>query len=112
MARTPLLHALQQLARDFSEADIKNISVEEVQEQRRNSVSRRDLLKGAGVIAVGAALSGPFIWSERVSNALASSAPRIGIIGAGTARCGHTFYGLRSVRERRRAHTLQYHHLG
>jgi monoamine oxidase len=85
MARTPLLHALQQLARDFSEADIKNISVEEVQEQRRNSVSRRDLLKGAGVIAVGAALSGPFIWGERVSNALASSAPSIGIIGAGIA---------------------------
>jgi len=85
MARTPLLHALQQLARDFSEADSKNISVEEVQEQRRNSVSRRDLLKGAGVIAVGAALSGPFIWGERVSKALASSAPRIGIIGAGIA---------------------------
>lgn len=40
MARTPLLHALQQLSRDFTEADASNISVEEVQEQRRKVVSR------------------------------------------------------------------------
>jgi monoamine oxidase len=83
MARTPLLHALQQLVRDFGEADSKNISVEEVQEKRRNSISRRDLLKGAGAIAAGAALSGPFSWGDRVLKAAASGAPRIGIIGAG-----------------------------
>ena len=58
MARTPLLHALQQLTRDFTEADNKHIAVEEVQEQRRNAISRRDLLKDAGAIAAGAALSG------------------------------------------------------
>ncbi|GAC1307519.1 MAG: hypothetical protein NVSMB27_45500 [Ktedonobacteraceae bacterium] len=83
MARTPLLHALQQLARDFSEADAKNISVEEVQEQRRHMVSRRDLLRGAGALAAGIALSNPLSWGGRVANALASSLPRIGIIGAG-----------------------------
>jgi monoamine oxidase len=85
MARTPLLHALQQLTRDFSEADDRHVPVEEVQEQRRNGLSRRDLLKGAGAIAAGAVLAGPFIWGERVSNALASGMPRIGIIGAGIA---------------------------
>jgi monoamine oxidase len=84
MARTPLLHALQQLARDFSEADARNVSVEEVQEQRRRGVSRRDLLKGAGALAAGIALSNPLSLGEHVASALASSSvPRIGIIGAG-----------------------------
>jgi hypothetical protein len=63
MARTPLLHALQQLAHDFGTADDRNISVEEVQERRRSpskQISRRDLLKGAGVIATGIALAPSF----------------------------------------------------
>jgi monoamine oxidase len=83
MARTPLLRALQQLASDFIEASERNISVEEVQEQRRNAISRRDLLKGAGAIAAGIALSDPLSWGGHVFKASASGTPRIGIIGAG-----------------------------
>jgi monoamine oxidase len=85
MARTPLLQALQQLARDHSEASDRNIPVEEVQEQRRIALSRRDLLKGAGAIAAGIALSDPMNWGGRVFKAFASGTPRIGIIGAGIA---------------------------
>jgi monoamine oxidase len=59
--------------------------VEKVQEQRRDALSRRDLLKGAGAIAAGIALSDPMNWSGRVIKAFASGTPRIGIIGAGIA---------------------------
>jgi len=83
MARTPLLQALQQLSRDFTEASERNISVEEVQEQRRKAISRRDLLKGAGAIAAGIALSDPLNWGNHLFKASASGKPRIGIIGAG-----------------------------
>ena len=88
MARTPLLHALQQLAHDFAEAESRNIAVEDVQEQHRSpskGISRRDLLKGAGVIAGGIALAPLPGWGERILNVSASSVPRIGIIGAGIA---------------------------
>lgn len=88
MARTPLLHALQQLAHDFAAAESRNIPVEDLQEQRHAShkqISRRDLLKGAGVVAAGIALAPSFGLGERISRALASGMPRIGIIGAGIA---------------------------
>jgi monoamine oxidase len=88
MARTPLLHQLQRLAHDFAEAESRHIAVEDVQEQRRwlsKGIRRRDLLKGAGIIAGGIALAPLPGWGERILNASASSIPRIGIIGAGIA---------------------------
>ncbi len=85
MARTPLLQALQRLARDFTEASERNISVEEVQEQKRNAISRRDLLKGAGGIAAGVALSDPLNLGGQLLKVAANGLPRIGIIGAGIA---------------------------
>lgn len=85
MARTPLLQALQELARDFTEASERNISVEEVQEQKRSAISRRDLLKGAGGIAAGVALSDPLNLGGQVFKVAASGLPSIGIIGAGIA---------------------------
>ncbi|HEV2474004.1 MAG TPA: NAD(P)-binding protein, partial [Chthonomonadales bacterium] len=87
MARTPVLDALQQLSRDFVEADAQHISVEQIQEQRRSPIRirRRDLLKGAGVAAAGLALVNPLHWGEQVLSAAASGSPRIGIIGAGIA---------------------------
>jgi monoamine oxidase len=85
MARTPLLQALQQLASDFTEASERNISVEEVQEQKRNAISRRDLLKGGGGIAAGVALSDALNLGGQVFKVAASGLPRIGIIGAGIA---------------------------
>ncbi|HEV2582380.1 MAG TPA: FAD-dependent oxidoreductase, partial [Ktedonobacteraceae bacterium] len=87
MARTPVLDALQQLSRDFVEADAQHISVEQIQEQRRSPIRirRRDLLKGAGVAAAGLALVNPLHWGQGVLSASASGSPRIGIIGAGIA---------------------------
>lgn len=88
MARTPILHTLQQLAHDFAAADSRGMPVEEVQEQRRSlskEISRRDLLKGAGALAAGIALVPALSWGERSAQASASGMPRIGIIGAGIA---------------------------
>ena len=58
MARTPLMRALQRMASEHTEASEKGISVEEVRHLRRATISRRDLLKGAGALAAGLALTG------------------------------------------------------
>ena len=121
MARTPLLQALQQLARDFTEASERNISVEEVQEQKRSAISRRDLLKGAGGIAAGVALSDPlnlggqaiqsscqwfaehwYYWSR---HSRSECSPY-------TARRRSSIDNLRSLVEHRRTNTFKYNLLG
>lgn len=81
MARTPLLHAFQQLSRDVAEARARRLPVEAVQEERQTRISRRTLLKGLGALAGGVALGG----SLGPAYASASSVPRIGIVGAGIA---------------------------
>jgi monoamine oxidase len=81
MARSPLLHALQQLASEYAEASARGIPVEEVRELRRAGISRRDFLKGAGAVAAGLTLSGTL--AGRALTAHAATPPRIGIIGAG-----------------------------
>src|SRR6266849_1622623 len=53
--------------------------------KHRKAISRRDLLKGAGVITAGVALSDPLNWAGQVFKVAASGMPRIGIIGAGIA---------------------------
>jgi monoamine oxidase len=83
MARTPLLHTLQQLSRDFAEAEARKIPVEVVQEERRTRISRRTILKGAGALTAGAVLTDPLNWGLQSRLAQASSLPRIGIVGAG-----------------------------
>ncbi|HLI07463.1 MAG TPA: NAD(P)/FAD-dependent oxidoreductase [Ktedonobacteraceae bacterium] len=85
MARTPLMQALQRLASDHAEADARGISVEEVRREHQLRLSRRDLLKGAGAVAAGLAVSSPFALAGHLKNADAASAPRIGIVGAGIA---------------------------
>ena len=82
MARSPLLHALQQLASEHAEASARGIPVEEVRRQRRADISRRDFLKGAGAVAAGLTLSGTLVG--RALTAHASAPPRIAIIGAGS----------------------------
>src|SRR5690349_655901 len=81
MARTPLLHTLQQLASEHIEASARGISVEEVRRLRHAEISRRDFLKGAGAVAAGLTLSGTL--AGRALAAHASGSPRIAIIGGG-----------------------------
>ncbi|HLZ60917.1 MAG TPA: NAD(P)/FAD-dependent oxidoreductase [Ktedonosporobacter sp.] len=85
MARTPLMRAMQQLASEHAEAAERGISVEEVRQQRRIGISRRQLLKGAGALAAGIALADPLGLTGKMLRAEARTAPRIAIIGAGIA---------------------------
>src|SRR5260370_39996054 len=56
MARTPLLSRFQELFEDFDEADRSGLSVESVQEERRQMRStRRDILKACGAAVAAAA---------------------------------------------------------
>ncbi len=81
MARTPLMRALQRLASEYAEASAKGISVEEVRDLRRAEISRRDLLKGAGALAAGLAISGTLVGRAFIAHA--TTPPRIAIIGGG-----------------------------
>jgi len=81
MARTPLLSRFQRLFEDFEEAERSGRSVHDVQEARQSArLSRRDFLKATGATVGAAALAGTVPAFAR-----ASSAPRIGIMGAGIA---------------------------
>ncbi len=75
------MRALQRLASEYAEASAKGISVEEVRDLRRAEISRRDLLKGAGALAAGLALSGTLAGRELIAHA--ATPPRIAIIGGG-----------------------------
>src|SRR5229473_8141016 len=81
MARTPLLHALQRLASEHTQASAMGIPVEEVRRLRRAEINRRDFLKGAGAVAAGLALSGTLAGRALIAHA--GSPPRIAIIGGG-----------------------------
>lgn len=76
MARTPLLRALRRLAREHVAAEHLGIAPAELRRRRTLELSRRDFLKG--VAAFGALAP-----SLRSVPALAASAPRIAIVGAG-----------------------------
>jgi monoamine oxidase len=90
MARTPLLRALVQLAADHAAAEQQGTTPEGVREARavarslagvRADVSRRDFLKGATAMGVGALATG----LVGAAPARGAAAPRIAIIGAGIA---------------------------
>ncbi|HEV2139902.1 MAG TPA: FAD-dependent oxidoreductase, partial [Candidatus Dormibacteraeota bacterium] len=81
MARTPLLSRLQQLFADLEESKRSGRSVEAVQEQRRQALTRRDFLKVTGATVGAAALSGAVPALARAQ----AAPPRIGIMGAGIA---------------------------
>jgi len=84
MARSVLAGALQRLAAEYRAADALGLPVEQVQamtpEEVREGLSRRDLLKGAAIVA-GAVGLGQVPMS--VPAARAAAAPRIAIVGAG-----------------------------
>jgi monoamine oxidase len=79
MARTDLLMRLQELYRDFHEAETSGKPVSVIQEERLNSRrSRREFLKVAAGAAGVAAVAQP-------AGLLAGPAPRIVIVGGGIA---------------------------
>jgi monoamine oxidase len=82
MARTPLMSRLLHLVADFHQAEARGISVEQLRDERRLGISRRDFLKTTGVAAVGLSLARP---ASVPGTANASGQPRIGIMGAGIA---------------------------
>ncbi len=82
-ARTPLLRALQGLARDHREAERLGVGVEELHARAQEGrVSRREFLKRAGVVGAAVAVAGPAALARP---ARAAGAPRIAIIGGGIA---------------------------
>ncbi len=86
MARTPLMRALLKMARTHTEASERGISVEQVQEEERAKLSRRDLVASAGVVVAGAALSHPLAGAAHKALGLgATTSPRIAIVGGGIA---------------------------
>jgi monoamine oxidase len=74
MARTPLLRAIRQLAKEQRAADRQGSEPSEY--------SRREFLKRAGVTGAAVAVAGPAALSGRAN---AATAPRIAIVGGGIA---------------------------
>jgi monoamine oxidase len=82
MARTPLMRALQRLARDHQEADRLGISPRELREQKvEQAYSRSEFLKRSGAVGA-AALAGP---AALAAAARAAGGRKIAIVGGGIA---------------------------
>jgi monoamine oxidase len=79
LARTPLMRALQRLARDHRQASKLGIEVEELREAR---LSRREFVKRTGVAGAAVTVAGPMAFA---GSARAQGAPRIAIVGGGIA---------------------------
>ena len=77
MARTPLLHAFQRLAREHRAAERLGIPVDELP-----GYSRREFLKRAGATGAAAVVAGPAALAARAN---AATAPQIAIVGGGIA---------------------------
>ncbi|HEV7134716.1 MAG TPA: NAD(P)/FAD-dependent oxidoreductase [Gaiellaceae bacterium] len=82
MARTPLLRALQRLAAEHRAASELGIPPAELRGRRDDALSRRELLKRAGVAGAAVAVAGPAAFAQRAG---AATAPRIAIVGGGIA---------------------------
>lgn len=86
MARTPLMRALQRLAREHQAASTLGIEVGQARERERAArISRREFVMrtgAVGAIGAAAAVAGQMASAKP---AFAASAPRIAIIGGGIA---------------------------
>jgi monoamine oxidase len=82
VARTPLLRALQRLAAEHRAASELGIPPAELRGRRDDALSRRELLKRAGVAGAAVAVAGPAAFAQRAG---AATAPRIAIVGGGIA---------------------------
>lgn len=81
MGRTPLMRAVQRLARDHDGATRLGIDVEEFRERERR-ISRREFVKRTGTVGAAVAVAGPAAFARP---ARAAGAPRIAIVGGGIA---------------------------
>lgn len=85
MARTPIANFLQDLYRDYANAESSGKSVQQVREERlETAITRRELMKLGGAAATAVALGGPLVWGRPLT-ASAAATPRIAVIGAGIA---------------------------
>jgi monoamine oxidase len=83
MARTPLMRALQRLARDHSAAAELGIDVDELRERTTEGrLSRREFLRRSGAAGAVVAIAGPLALARP---ARGMAAPRVAIIGGGIA---------------------------
>src|SRR5438874_10641845 len=83
MARTPLMRALQRLAREHSAADALGIGVDEYRERQTEAAfSRREFIKRAGVAGAAVTVAGPAAFARP---ARAATSQRIVIVGGGIA---------------------------
>jgi monoamine oxidase len=83
MARTPLMRALQQLAREHTAAEKLGIGVAEYRERAAEAAfSRREFLKRGGAIGAAIAVAGPAALARPARGA---STPRIAVVGGGIA---------------------------
>jgi monoamine oxidase len=83
MARTPLMRALQQLAREHTAAQKLGIGVDEYRERSAEAAySRREFLKRGGAIGAAVAVAGPAAFARPAGGA---TTPQIAVVGAGIA---------------------------
>jgi monoamine oxidase len=83
MARTPLMRALQQLAREHTAAQRLGIGVDEFREREQEAAySRREFLKRGGAVGAAVAVVGPAALARPARGA---ATPRIAIVGGGIA---------------------------
>ena len=81
MARTPILRAIQRMAREQKQAAHLGIEVEEL---RDREYTRREVLRRGGVAGAGLALGGALATAASARAARSTSA-RIAIVGGGIA---------------------------
>src|SRR4029453_8632540 len=99
MARTPLMRALQQLAREHGATARLGIPVEELRERELEArLSRREFLKRTGAARAAVAVAGPAAVARP---ARAATASRIPIVGGGIPGCGAEAAGQRCRATRR-----------
>jgi monoamine oxidase len=86
MARTPLLRALQGIAREHRDASALGIEVEELREREAEArISRRELLKRGGAAGAAVAIGGPLALAEPAKAKAGTGGSRIAIVGGGIA---------------------------
>jgi monoamine oxidase len=84
MARTPLMRALQRLAREHSQAQALGIEIAELRERVAEAAySRREFLKRTGAAGAAVAVAGPSVAFARPARGATNA--RIAVVGGGIA---------------------------
>ena len=86
MARTPLMRALQRLAREHHDAQALGIRPAELRErQAEGTLTRRELVKRGGLVGAAIMLGGPAALARPARAAIGWNRSRIAIVGGGIA---------------------------